>query len=291
MASIKLLQDYRFLTMNYRPLQSTSTSGLAYFIHNWEPEGDSPVAQVLLLHGYAEHAMRYEPLARACVTASIRVVSPDHVGHGRSEGIRGYIPKMEIAIDDALKLLDEMLRQHPHIPTFVFGHSMGGAIATIIGARMNDRISGLILSGPSLIIANTPKFLQLLSPIPAALLPKVPFMPLKASDVSRNPEASSKYKDDPLNYVGKVRFGMGWQLIRAGKMALATASAIDRPIWVGHGERDGLTAPVGSERLLSLVRSTDKTYVPVPEARHEILNEPEGPGLITEIVDWMKQRM
>ncbi len=277
--------------MRYMTQRSTSTSGLAYFIHDWEPDGESPVAQVLLLHGYAEHAMRYEPLARACVTASIRVVAPDHIGHGRSDGTRGYIPKMEIAVDDALKLLDEMLHQHPNIPTFVFGHSMGGAIATIITARTNDRIRGLVLSGPSLIIANTPRLLQLLSPIPATLLPKVPFMPLKASDVSRDPDASNKYKDDPLNYVGKVRFGMGWQLIRAGKMALAAAPAIDRPIWVGHGERDGLTAPAGTEQLLRLVRSSDKTYVPVPQARHEILNEPEGPGLIIEIVDWMKKRI
>lgn len=276
--------------MTYTTQQLNSTSRLAYFIHEWKPERE-PVAQVLLLHGYAEHSMRYEPFATACVAASIRVVAPDHIGHGQSEGTRGYIPKIEIAIDDALKLLVEMLQKQPNIPTFVFGHSMGGAIATIIAARTNDRIRGLVLSGPSLIIANTPKFLQVLSPIPAALLPKVPFMPLKASDVSRDPNASSKYKDDPLNYIGKVRFGMGWQLIRAGKMALQAASAIDQPLWVGHGARDGLTSPAGSERLLGLVRSTDKTYVLVPEARHEILNEPEGPALISEIVDWMLKRV
>ena len=234
--------------------------------------------------------MRYEPFATACVAASIRVVAPDHIGHGRSEGTRGYIPKMEIAVDDALKVLDEMLHQNPNIPTFVFGHSMGGAIATMVAARRNSQIRGLVLSGASLIIANTPKFLQLLSPIPAALMPRVPFMPLKASDVSRDPDASSKYKDDPLNYVGKVRFGMGWQLIRAGKMALDVASSIDRPIWVGHGERDGLTAPAGSEQLLASVKSTDKTFVLVPEARHEILNEPEGPALISAIVEWMLKR-
>ncbi len=277
--------------MRYTTQRSTSTSGLAYFIHDWEPDGKQPVAQVLLLHGYAEHAQRYEPLARACCDASIRVMAPDHIGHGRSDGLRGYIPKIEIAVDDALKVLDDMLGRHPEIPTFVFGHSMGAAIATMVVATKNGHIRGLVLSGASLIIANTPKFLQLLSPIPAALLPKVPFMPLKASDVSRDPEASSKYKDDPLNYVGKVRFGMGWQLIRAGRMALAAAPAIDRPIWVGHGERDGLTAPAGSEQLLASVRSTDQTYVLVPEARHEILNEPEGPGLIAEIVDWMLKRI
>jgi acylglycerol lipase len=276
--------------MNYKPLQSTSTSGLSYFIHVWEPDTE-PVAQMLLLHGYAEHAVRYEPLVRACSDASIRVVAPDHIGHGRSDGTRGYIPRIEIAVDDAQALLVDMLAERSDLPTFVFGHSMGAAIATMVAARRNSQIRGLVLSGASLIIANTPKFLQLLSPLPAALLPMVPFMPLKASDVSRDPDASNKYKDDPLNYVGKVRFGMGWQLIRAGKMALDVASSIDRPIWVGHGARDGLTAPAGSEQLLASVKSNDKTFVLVPEARHEILNEPEGPGLIVEIVEWIRKRV
>ncbi len=276
--------------MRYTTQRSTSTSGLAYIIHQWEPDTE-PIAQVLLLHGYAEYAQRYLPLIASLCEASMRVLAPDYVGHGLSDGLRGYIPKIEIAVDDTVKVLDGMISEHADIPTFIFGHSMGAAIATIIAARRNDRIEGLILSGASLIIANTPKFLQLLSPLPAALLPKVPFMPLKASDVSRDPDASIKYKDDPLNYVGKVRFGMGWQLIRAGRMALEVASKIDRPLWVGHGERDGLTAPAGSEQLLSKVRSTDKTYVLVPEARHEILNEPEGPKLVSEIVDWVVKRV
>jgi acylglycerol lipase len=276
--------------MRYTTQRSTSTSALTYIIHQWEPDME-PIAQVLLLHGYAEHAQRYKPLIAALCDASVRVVAPDHIGHGQSEGTRGYISRIEIAVDDAQALLVDMLAERSDLPTFVFGHSMGAAIATMVAARRNSQIRGLVLSGASLIIANTPKFLQLLSPIPAALMPRVPFMPLKASDVSRDPDASSKYKDDPLNYVGKVRFGMGWQLIRAGKMALDVASSIDRPIWVGHGARDGLTAPAGSEQLLASVKSTDKTFVLVPEARHEILNEPEGPGLIVEIVEWIRKRV
>lgn len=289
MTSVIHSQYYRSLPMHYKPYSTTSTSGLQTFVHVWEPESE-PRAQMLLLHGYAEHAMRYEPLVRACCEASIRVVAPDHIGHGRSEGTRGYIPRIEIAIEDARTFLIRMMDERSGIPTFLFGHSMGGAIATVVASGLNDRLRGIILSGPALHIANTPKFLQVLSPIPAAILPKVPFLPLKASDVSRDPDASSKYKEDPLNYVGKVRFGMGWQLIRVGKMALRVSGSIDRPIWIGHGQRDGLAAPAGSGQLLTTVKSTDKTYVKVPDARHEILNEPEGPGLIVEIVDWMKKR-
>jgi len=276
--------------MRYTTQRTTSTSGLTYIIHQWEPDTE-PIAQVLLLHGYAEHAQRYKPLIAALCDASVRVVAPDHIGHGQSEGIRGYIPKIELAVADASKVLNSLLVSEPPLPTFVFGHSMGGAIAVLVAAASQDLIRGLLLSGPALHIANTPKFLQVLSPIPAAILPKVPFLPLKASDVSRDPDASQRYKDDPLNYVGKVRFGMGWQLIRAGKMALAAASAINRPLWLGHGERDGLAGLQGSFALLDSVKSTDKTLTVVPDARHEILNEPEGPKLVSEIVDWVVKRV
>jgi acylglycerol lipase len=276
--------------MRYTTQRSTSTSGLAYSIHQWEPDTE-PIAQVLLLHGYAEHAQRYKPLIAALSAASVRVVAPDHIGHGQSEGIRGYIPKIELAVADASKVLNSLLVSEPPLPTFVFGHSMGGAIAILVAAVSQDLIRGLLLSGPALHIANTPKFLQVLSPIPAAILPKIPFLPLKASDVSRDPDASQRYKDDPLNYVGKVRFGMGWQLIRVGKMALQSASELTVPLWVGHGERDGLAGPSGSEQLLASVKSTDKTYTKVPNARHEILNEPEGPKLVSDIVDWIVKRV
>ena len=276
--------------MLYTTRRTTSTSGLAYSIHQWEPDSE-PIAQVLLLHGYAEHAQRYKPLIAALCDASVRVVAPDHIGHGQSEGIRGYIPKIELAIADASKVLNSLLVSEPPLPTFVFGHSMGGAIAILVAAASQDLIRGLLLSGPALHIANTPKFLQLLSPIPAAILPKVPFLPLKASDVSRDPDASQRYKDDPLNYVGKVRFGMGWQLIRVGKMALQSASTLTVPLWVGHGERDGLAGLKGSFVLMDSVKSTDKTLTVVPDARHEILNEPEGPKLVSEIVDWIVKRV
>src|SRR5690606_29588335 len=104
---------------------------------------------------------------------------------------------------------------------------------------------------------------------------------------SSDPEAGERYKADPLNYVGKVRFGTGWQLIRAGKMGLEAAGSLTMPVWLGHGTHDGLAGLSGSEALVKRLRSDDVTFRKVPGARHEILNEPEGPGLIAEIVTWL----
>ncbi len=273
--------------MRSKPSSMRSVSGLSMHIHCWEPE--KITAQWVLFHGYAEHAQRYLPLVEALTSAGIRVVAPDHIGHGLSEGTRGFIPKIEIAVDDACALVERTKAEYPDLPLFVFGHSMGGAIAIMVTARLQEHVQALLLSGPALHIANTPKFLQAVAPIPAALFPKLPFMPLKGSDISRDPSIAEKYKSDPLNYVGKVRFGMGWQTIRAGRLALGVTSTIHVPVWVGHGTEDPLTGISGSEEFVATVASKDVHFRKVPGARHEILNEIEGPQLITEMLEWIRQ--
>jgi len=233
--------------------------------------------------------MRYLPFVKALTEIGVRVIAPDHVGHGRSEGLRGYVQTIEIIHDDVSDLVLKAHAASPNLPLFLFGHSMGGVIAIQVAERHQDLIRGLILSGPALHIANTPKFLQYLSPIPAILLPKVPFLPLKSSAVSRDPEASKRYREDPFNYVGKVRFGTGWQLIRGGRMAFSVAGNIHLPVWVGHGRGDGLAGLSGTREFLGKIKSSDITYRDIPEARHEILNEPEGPSLIKEICEWVRE--
>lgn len=276
--------------MIHRPYSTASSSGPSLYVHVWEPQGGA-VAQMLLLHGYAEHAQRYESLVRACCEASIRVVAPDHIGHGRSDGLRGYISNMDIAVEDAKQIYDDMVINHPDLPTFVFGHSMGGVIAVLMTELAADSVRGLMLSAPAFQVINTPRITHIFAPIPAAIMPRMPFLPLKSSTISRDPEASRKYREDPLNYTGKVRFGMGWQLIRSGWMASKVAPMLSLPMWIGHGDNDKLIGIGGSKQFASKVQSDDLTFNTVEGARHEILNEPEGPGLIVEIVDWMKKRM
>jgi len=263
-----------------------SVAGGKLCVHRSTPEGKLK-AQVLVLHGYAEHAQRYLPLIQALYNYDIAVWAPDHTGHGKSDGLRGYIADYQQAVDDAAHLVDLMRLDHPNLPLFIFGHSMGGGLAIHLAKRFQAHLKGLILTGPTLEIASSPKWLQALAPIPGVLIPKVPFLPLPATDVSRDPEVSRRYREDPLNYVGNIRFGLGWQVIRVAKKAMSYAPELSLPIWLGHGEKDALTSIRGSKTFLSRVASKDVTFRPVPDARHEILNEPEGALLTEEIKNWI----
>ena len=51
----------------------------------WRPDGD-PVCALQIVHGMAEYADRYDPVARYLADRGILVTGNDHLGHGKSVG-------------------------------------------------------------------------------------------------------------------------------------------------------------------------------------------------------------
>ena len=73
--------------------------------YRWEPEG-SPVAVVQILHGIAEHMLRYDEFARFLAGHGFLVVAEDHMGHGKSDGTPLYFTGgWETAAGDSYALL------------------------------------------------------------------------------------------------------------------------------------------------------------------------------------------
>ena len=117
----------------------------------WEPEGNIR-AIVQIVHGIAEHVGRYDAYARWMTTQGFLVVAEDHMGHGRSvgvEGIQGYFHGgWFAAVEDSYTLMKKTMQDHPGVPYFLFGHSMGSFMARTILARHPDSgISGCIICG------------------------------------------------------------------------------------------------------------------------------------------------
>jgi alpha-beta hydrolase superfamily lysophospholipase len=66
------------------------------------------------------------------------------------------------------------------------------------------------------------------------------------------------------------------------------ASAIRIPTLVLHGGADTIVPPQSTAALGELPGFERRLY---PQLRHEILNEPEGPQIVAEIIDWVDQRV
>lgn len=114
----------------------------------------SPLKGVVqIAHGMAEHAPRYAYFAHCLNKAGYAVYANDHRGHGRSaesESQQGYLggkDGFDLLIADMAHLAQIARTNHPDIPLFLFGHSMGSFASQRFLMDYSGLIDGLILSG------------------------------------------------------------------------------------------------------------------------------------------------
>ena len=131
---------------------TSQADGLALHVHTWTPSG--PVrGRVQLHHGMAEHGARYAPLAEALNARGYVVWAPDHRGHGQSvvpgdaPGHFGDRDGWDHAVADLAQLQRRFCDEHPDVPSFVIGHSMGSFLTMQLLMSHGRGLSGAVLTG------------------------------------------------------------------------------------------------------------------------------------------------
>lgn len=114
------------------------------------PEGQPAIGCIQIIHGMAEHQLRYVPVAEFFRDNGFVVVTSDLRGHGdnvESPDDLGHFADVEELVDDVKELFDYLKYEYPDKPLFLIGHSMGTLIATSYFKLYGDEIDGLFLSG------------------------------------------------------------------------------------------------------------------------------------------------
>ncbi|XP_053455627.1 monoglyceride lipase isoform X3 [Nycticebus coucang] len=241
-----------------------NADGQYLFCRYWKPTG-TPRALVFVSHGAGEHCGRYEELAQMLVRLDLLVFAHDHVGHGQSEGERMVVSDFHVFIRDVLQHVDVMQKDHPGLPVFLLGHSMGGAIAILTAAERPGHFSGMVLISP-LVLANPESattFKVLAAKVLNLVLPNLSLGPIDSSVLSRNKTEVDIYNSDPL-------------ICRAGL----------------KGSADRLCDSKGAYLLMESAKSQDKTLKIYEGAYHVLHKElPEVTNSVFhEINMWVSQR-
>jgi alpha-beta hydrolase superfamily lysophospholipase len=265
--------------------------GLKLYYQCWLPEG-KPKAMLLVAHGLAEHSGRYKNLVDYFVPKGYAVYALDHRGHGKSEGTRSYVDNFNDYLTDLKTFFDMVRKEHKNTKIFLFGHSLGGTIATAYAVEHQEELAGLILSGSSLVPSTSvsPALLAVAGVI-SALLPKMGVTLLDASAISRDKSVVDAYVNDPLVFRGKVPARTGAELARMWKQLPEQMPKIKLPILVMHGFADQLADPRGSKLLYERVGSKDKTLKLYDNCYHEICNEPEREQVFVDMEAWLAKRI
>jgi acylglycerol lipase len=252
----------------------------------WLPDGE-PRAVLVIAHGAGEHIGRYEHVAARLVSERYAVYGLDHRGHGLSEGPRALVDRLNYTVADLDHFVALAAGEHPGQDVFLLGHSMGGCISVQYAIAHQDRLQGLLLSGPLAALDAAPPPVRVLASVLSALTPKLPLFAVDPSLVSRDPAVVKAYVDDPLVYHGKLPVRTISELAGAVGSFPARVGAITIPTLIMYGTEDKLAPPAGSVMLSERIAATDKTLIPYEGLYHEILNEPEQQQVMDDMCAWL----
>ncbi len=249
----------------------------------WEP-GVDPKATVVLVHGIAEHSGRYERTGELLAEAGFLVRGFDLIGAGASGGARWDIEHWHQYHDQVGQHVAWAREQGR--PVVLLGHSLGGNIA--LGYALSDRPAPdlLVLSAPAL--AGGAGWQRTLAPIAARLAPTVSLAnPVKGEHLSRDPQVAEDYFADPLVNT-KSSFRLGAHIFDEMDRLNEKCSQLAVTTLVIHGGDDVLVPTASSEVLEQCPSVERRVYEGL---RHEALNEPEGPQIVRDIVDWVESKL
>ena len=298
----------------------TDPQGYEIFVYRWAPpSGVEPRAVVQIEHGAAEHALRYERVARYLNQNGYLVYADDHRGHWKTAetmdkaGICGP-DGWNWMVKDAKQLTAIIKEKHPGLPVFLFGHSMGSLMAQQYIQNWGAELQGVVLSGttgismvdaavvPMAEQAAQGEAVNLPSELFAGLFASVnePFEPVSTPFdwLSRDEQEVQKYIDDP--WCGFLfTNGMTYEFIK-GMVNLFDPENESRipkelPIYVISGEMDPVGANDGVRVLVQRYQDdlglVDISYKIYPGARHEILNETNRDDVHADILNWLEARV
>jgi alpha-beta hydrolase superfamily lysophospholipase len=262
--------------------------GIKLYEQSWHPDG-APRAVLVVVHGLKDHSSRYGELARALVERGFAVFALDLRGHAHSEGERVYIDSFDDYLDDLTIFLERVRASEPDLPMFLFGHSMGGAIATLTVITRKPKIDGLLLSGAAL-EADVSWFKVVGTKLVAALSPRAGVFQLELDDFSRDRAVVAACRKDPLVYQDGAPARTARQLLGAIDEIDDRMEEIRLPILAMHGGADRVTPPDGSRELIRRSASPDKTLHIYDGLYHDLLHEPERARVIGDIASWLLTR-
>jgi acylglycerol lipase len=274
-------------------------------IHTWNISKDGDASQnprslAVVYHGFLAHG-RYPTVlyaAERMAAAGHAVVSADFRGHGKSPGLRGYLPSVEVLIEDAVGIAEyarSLLPQDSKAKIFLVGSSMGGAIALSVAERLGvDKVAGLVLLAPMLRLSVSDPARYLLWGL-SGVFPTWEIIPSSSSSAEkqyRDPVKRKECEDDELTIKSKtIMVGSASTCVQLANSLQEHFDKVTCPFLLLVADDDVVVNNQGSLDLMEKAASGDKTMKRYP-ALHGLLCEPSPlvDTIENGIIEWMEAR-
>ena len=285
----------------------------------WTPEDGKYRAILQITHGMVEYIERYRAFAEFLNDNGFLVVGHDHIGHGESVVSKdewGYFAEhpSDTVVADMHTLREMTQKEHPGVPYFMLGHSMGSYMLRKYLAIHGEGLTGAIIMGTGCIPDNTTKLAMIIAKLQAAflgwhhrskLLQKLSYdkyyhqFDLTGKDASnswltKDEEIVKNYYADPkCTFVFTVNAYMGLfeAVLFDNQQENIEAVPKSLPLFFVSGAMD----PVGGcgsgvkkvYNKFDAAGKEDITWKLCDNDRHEILNETDRDVVYHDILAWM----
>ncbi|MCL4561348.1 MAG: lysophospholipase [Chloroflexi bacterium] len=243
---------------------------------------------VCLLHGLGEHSGRYQHVAQALNEAGFVLAGLDLRGHGKSEGLRGYWPSLEDVYDDIELFYNTMTAKFPDLPSFLYGHSLGGQLVLLVELKRMLPVTGVIASSPWLGLTLKPPAWKLaLSKVLYAIAPSFR-MPtgLDPEQFSHDPQVAATYRSDPLVH-DRISARAGRDMLNGADWLLEHAAEFPVPLLLMQAGQDRIVSPAASQQFAQKLNSK-VTFKMLEGFYHEIHNEIEKQSVFHDMIQWLE---
>ena len=268
--------------------EAPSGQGIYYDIY----KTPNPKAAIVMSHGFSESAEKLKEIIYYMVQMGYEVYAVDHRGHGRSFR-QSYHPNLVYInsfydyVNDLHDFVSLVVKTSTALPLYLFGHSMGGAIAAIYIEKYPDDFKKAVLSSPMLKL-NLPipePFTRLLSGFMCLIRKGDSFGPMQKPYTGfESFEGSSASCEARFNYYQNKKattpkfqlcaLSYGWlyhSLVAILKARSKKAcSNIKIPVLVFICNDDSLINPKGPKKFVK--NTMDSSLIAFSGCRHEIYN-------------------
>ncbi len=258
--------------------------------------GGAPRAVVQIVHGMAEHSLRYQHVADALCAAGYAVFASEHRGHGLLAqasgtlgdfGARGF----QGLVDDMAVLTRHARAAFPGLPMLMLAHSMGSMAAQIYLLEHAALLDGAALSGTTA--------LELLDPRVSGWTVEsanatVPDFRTPVDWLSRDPAVPDAYMADPLCGFALTLPSL-FSIFDTGActadVARLQAMPPALPLFLFTGDSDPVNGMLAwFDPLVARLRAAGMRDVSTHVyggARHEVLNETNRAEVIANLLAWL----
>ncbi|GEO80979.1 alpha/beta hydrolase [Pararhodospirillum oryzae] len=274
-----------------------SGDGTRLPLRRWVPAGeDGPVAVVVALHGFNDHAGAFETVGPALAARRIAVVAYDQRGFGGAPG-RGRWPGGETLAADAREALKAARHAYPGVPVYLLGESMGGAVAVVAlagwetGESASSLADGVILSAPAVWARPTMPWYQ-----QAALWVAVrvaPGLTLTGRGLKRYPSDNwammARLAQDPL-WIRATRVDAMAGITDLMDSAHARADRLKGPVLMLYGLHDQII-PAPPVRAVAgrLADHPGFCLAVYPEGWHMLLRDRQAAVVLDDVAAWVRE--